>query len=268
MATETVDHMSVFLDWFKSQVDRQDAAGLCARWFWRRGKLRAKVLSTCLEKVGQRFEELTFEQFVQLLVDVSKETGPKGSGDMVLSCARSVWNAWSCVSVSEDGDWVNKVEIEDKISTKKRPKFVRSAVYTFRKEVKSPHERGVIEDEEEIAVMEFDVQPASVGRNFRETISMGGFETVNIGGHVEIPCYLEEVPLAWEEVTDFLQQKMETEVREMRQLAKKPVRRGKPQAKPGPEPGEPPSKKKKVEREDDGKAVQKDAFRAEDQDLF
>ena len=82
-------------------------------------------------------------------------------------------------------------------------------------------EGGVVTKEESseelIDVRMFEGEIAHVGHNARMTISLGNYESVQVGVHCTLPCHIEELNSAYTTAKAFVDKKLNEEVKQVRE---------------------------------------------------
>lgn len=74
--------------------------------------------------------------------------------------------------------------------------------------------------EEQIDVRLFEGEIAHVGHNARMTISLGNYESVQVGVHCTLPCHIEELNDAYTTAKAFVDKKLNEEVSQVREYRK------------------------------------------------
>jgi len=88
------------------------------------------------------------------------------------------------------------------------------------------HRSGVLDREEsddeplEVEVPAADVPLASVGFGVRMTVNMGNYETVQVGVNAQLPCYVEEMDDALTTAKNFVDVRLNKEVKALRDYRK------------------------------------------------
>lgn len=85
-------------------------------------------------------------------------------------------------------------------------------------------EGGVVKGEEAVENMietrVFKSETASIGHTARMTISLPNYESVQIGVHCTLPCYIDELSEAYQVAKAFVDKKLNEEVKQIREYRK------------------------------------------------
>lgn len=69
---------------------------------------------------------------------------------------------------------------------------------------------------ETIEVTKFETQPAMVRVGFGLTINLGNYESARLDVSVEVPCYKEQVDDAYQQAKDWVEERVQQEVAEIK----------------------------------------------------
>lgn len=69
---------------------------------------------------------------------------------------------------------------------------------------------------ETIQVTKFETEPAKVRVGFGLTINMGNYESARLDVSVEVPCYKEQVDDAYERAKDWVEERVQREVADIK----------------------------------------------------
>lgn len=77
--------------------------------------------------------------------------------------------------------------------------------------------KGVEENTEtKIEVRRFDVEPAYVRANYGLTINLGNYESARCDVSVTLPCYVEEIPAAFDRAWEIAKAQIQTQVKSIK----------------------------------------------------
>lgn len=85
----------------------------------------------------------------------------------------------------------------------------------------SGEERIKTQEDEVIEVRRFDTEPALVRRGYGFTVNLGGYESAKITVEITVPCYVQDIELADEFATKFVEKRMQKEIGDVRDASKK-----------------------------------------------
>jgi hypothetical protein len=74
--------------------------------------------------------------------------------------------------------------------------------------------------EEVIDTPVFSETTATIGHNARMTISLPNYESVQVGVHCTLPCYINEMEEAYKAAKSFVDRKLNEEVTQLREYRK------------------------------------------------
>lgn len=136
-------------------------------------------------------------------VDWINQKAAKAQAPALIVCLGEAWAEWERGKPGAlDGP-------EEKVQ-------VRSAVSTFRRQVKSMYENGAVENSETLMVHEFKGPVAYANVKMGLTHDLGGYESIRIDIGIGLPCYLEELGDAMEAAKAFVDNQVEEEMKKYR----------------------------------------------------